>query len=100
MRRCNLCGTTHDLTRHHVGGENFIAWFRMWLCTKCHDVLHARQRAAGIDLKFTPNAKIRLLRALKLTVLFLWLLLDTLEGEIGQQADKAKALCGTAETIN
>jgi len=90
MRLCNLCGSTHELTRHHVGGQNFIAWFTMWLCTKCQAIFHARQRGAGIDLRFTPNTKLRLIRALKMALLFVWMLLDMLEREIDSDSEKAK----------
>jgi len=82
MRCCNLCGSTDNITRHHVGGQNFIGWFEMWLCAKCQVIFHARQRAAGIDLRFTPNSKLRLIRALKMAFLFAWMLLDMLEREI------------------
>jgi hypothetical protein len=82
MRRCNLCGSTDNITRHHVGGQNFIGWFEMRLCAKCQVIFHARQRAAGIDLRFTPNSKLRLIRALKMAFLFAWMLLDMLEREI------------------
>lgn len=92
MRRCNLCGSTHDVTQHHVGGENFIAWFTMWLCAKCQAIFHARQRGAGIDLRTTPNIKVRLIRALKMTVLFLWMLLDMLEREIESETKNIAAL--------
>ena len=87
MRRCVLCGATHDVTKHHVGGQNFIAWFTMALCAKCQVIFHARQRAAGIDLRSTPNPVKRLIRALKMTFLFAWMLLDMLEREI--EADMA-----------
>jgi|SRR5215469_1327597 len=82
MRVCSLCGTDHHVTQHHVGGRNFIAWLTMSLCAKCQKIFHARQRAAGIDLRFTPNSKLRLMRALKVAILFVWMLLDKLEGEI------------------
>jgi len=89
MRVCNLCGSTQHPTWHHVGGQNFIAWFRMWLCAKCQVIFHARQRAAGIDLRFTPNTKLRLIRALKMALLFAWMLLDMLEREIAPDNGKA-----------
>ncbi|SRR6266852_5906583 len=63
-------------------GQNFIAWFTMSLCANCQVIFHARQRGAGIDLRTTPNATIRLIRAMKMTVLFLYMLLDLLEREI------------------
>ena len=86
MRRCNLCGTNRNVTRHHVGGQNFIAWFTMALCDNCQVIFHARQRAAGIDLRCSPNSMTRLIRALKMTVLFMWMLLDIFDREIEQDA--------------
>lgn len=74
-----LCGSTKEVTKHHVGGRNFIAWFTMPLCSRCQEIFHARQRAAGIDLRCTPNPMKRLIRALKMTVLFMWMLLDMFE---------------------
>ncbi len=82
MRRCVLCGATLEVTKHHVGGQNFIAWFTMPLCARCQITFHTKQRAAGIDLRSSPNAKVRLTRALKMAVLFVWMLLDMLEREI------------------
>jgi hypothetical protein len=64
----------------------------MPLCARCQEIFHARQRAAGIDLRSTPSPLMRLIRALKMTVLFLWMLLDMLEKEIGADIVKSKAL--------
>jgi hypothetical protein len=69
----------------------------MLLCDRCHEIFHARQRAAGIDLRCTPNALKRLVRALKMTVLFMWMLLDMLDSEIDQDIENAKALRGELE---
>ena len=41
---------------------------------------------------WTPNPFHRLIRALKMTVLFMWMLLDMVEKEIDSDIDKAKAL--------
>ncbi len=92
MRRCNLCGSTHEVTQHHVGGQNFIAWFTMSLCGPCQVIFHARQRGAGIELRTTSNVTIRLIRAMKMTILFLWMLLDILEREIGSEINKVEVL--------
>lgn len=89
MRRCVLCGVTHDVTQHHVGGKNFVGWFTMSLCAPCQMVFHARQRAAGIDLRSTSNPLRRPIRALKMTVLFMWMLLDMLDSEIDVDSEKA-----------
>jgi len=97
MRQCVLCGSTHDVTQHHVGGKNFIAWLTISLCAKCQIIFHARQRAAGIDLRSTPNFKTRLIRALKMTVLLMWMLLDMLEREIDPDIEKAKVLSGNSK---
>jgi len=64
----------------------------MSLCAPCQVIFHARQRAAAINLRFTPDARIRLIRALKMTVLFMWLLLDMLEGEVGSEDKEVQAL--------
>lgn len=89
MRRCVFCGGIRRMTNHHVGGRNFIAWFTMPLCASCQEIFHARQRAAGIDLRSSPNVKVRLIRALKMGVLFVWLLLDMLEREITADIERA-----------
>src|SRR5436305_794359 len=96
MRRCNLCGSTNNVTKHHVGGQNFIAWFTMGLCARCQEIFHARQRAAGIDLRCTPSPMRRLIRALKMCVLFMWMLLDMFEREIDQEPDEAEALSASS----
>jgi hypothetical protein len=88
MSLCNLCGSTHNESQHHVGGRNFIAWFTMSICSDCQVVFHAKQRGAGIDLRPSPNATVRLLRAIKMTLLFLWLLVDMLEREIETGGEK------------
>ena len=54
----------------------------MALCARCQVIFHAKQRAAGIDLRSTPNPVKRLIRALKMTFLFAWMLLDMLEQQI------------------
>ena len=94
MRRCNLCGTTDNVTQHHLGGKNFIGWFTIALCERCHEMFHAKQRAAGIDLRYTPNPLKRLVRALRMTFLFAWILLDMLEKEIDQDIEQMQALRG------
>ena len=89
MRRCTFCDATKDVTKHHVGGANFIAWFTMPLCRRCQEIFHARQRAAGIELRCSPHRLTRLIRALKMTVLFMWILLDLFEKEADESKSKA-----------
>jgi len=94
MRRCNLCGSTLNITQHHVGGKHFIAWFTMSLCERCQEVFHARQRQAGIDLRSNSNPRKRLVRALKMTFLFMWTLIDIFEKEIDQEIERTEKLRG------
>jgi len=77
---------------HHVGGKNFIAWITVPLCSRCQEIFHARQRAAGIDLRSTSNPMKRLIRALKMAVLFMWMLLDLVEKEIELLPDNVDVL--------
>jgi hypothetical protein len=69
----------------------------MWLCDRCHTSFHAKQQAARIDLRWTPNPRKRLIRALKMTLLFMWILLEMLETEIDQDIDKSKASRGNSK---
>jgi hypothetical protein len=64
----------------------------MSLCAECQVIFHARQRAVEIDLRPTSNPKARFVRALKMTVLFMWMLLDGLEKEIDLESQKAKGV--------
>jgi hypothetical protein len=92
VKHCTFCGSTHNVTKHHVGGANFIAWFTMPLCSRCQEIFHARQRAAGIDLRWSPNRRTGLIRALKMTLLFMWILLDLFEKEADEDFTKPEAL--------
>lgn len=69
----------------------------MPLCSRCQEVFHARQRAAGIDLRSTPNPMKRLIRALKMTVLFMWMLLDMVERDADLLPDNADALAANSD---
>lgn len=51
-------------------------------------IFHARQRAADIDLRSTPNQLSRLIRALKMALLFMWMLLDMLEKQVESDSKK------------
>jgi hypothetical protein len=97
VRRCTFCGTTRNVTKHHVGGANFIGWFTMPLCRGCQEVFHARQREAGIDLRCNPRSLTRLIRALKMTLLFMWMLLDLFEKGEHEEFNKSSALPAPSE---
>ncbi len=65
-----------DTERHHVGGQNHVAWFTMLLCRKHHDQVHDMLRSAGVNLEYTSDPQERRRRALKALVVFQWMLLD------------------------
>lgn len=69
----------------------------MPLCSKCQEIFHARQRAAGIDLRCSPHPRTRLIRALKMVSLFMWMLLDLLEKETDEEFCKPDALPAPSE---
>jgi hypothetical protein len=69
----------------------------MPLCAPCQVIFHARQRTALIDLRSTPNPLMRFIRALKMTVLFMWILLDMLEKQIDADMLNAKASPGRSQ---
>ena len=77
--RCVICGSNKEVERHHVGGRRHVAWFTMPFCRKHHDQFHALLRIAGIDLEYTSDPRERLLRALKATTVFQWMLMEALQ---------------------
>ena len=74
---------------HHAGGQNHIPWFITGLCRYRHERLHEAISRAGIDLSYTENKKIRLIRALMTITMLVWELLRELLEEI-EREDKRK----------
>jgi hypothetical protein len=85
LRRCVLCGSRRKMHEHHIGGQNHFSWLTMLLCEPCHEDFHARFRQS-IDYHFTPNAKMRLIRAMQAVLVFLWVLLEMLVKEMRSEA--------------
>jgi hypothetical protein len=85
LRRCVLCGSRRKLHEHHVGLQNHIPWLTMLLCEPCHENFHARFRQS-VDYRFTPNPKMRLIRAMQAVLVFLWVLLEMLVKEMRSEA--------------
>jgi hypothetical protein len=81
LRRCALCARSRKMNKHHLGGQNHISWLSMLLCEKCHRNFHARFRQS-VDFHFTPNKKMRLIRAMQAVLVFLWMLLEMLRNEV------------------
>ena len=72
---CAICGS-EGIQRHHVGGENHIAWFTMELCVPHHSQVHKHLIAAGINLEYTDDPMERLIRAQQACQVFLWMLTE------------------------
>jgi hypothetical protein len=81
LRRCVLCGTSRRVHEHHIGLQNHVPWLEMLLCEACHETFHARFRQS-VDYRFTPNHKMRLIRAMQAVLVFLWVLLEMLVKEM------------------
>ena len=81
MRRCNLCGSTHDVTQHHVGGQAFVAWFTMPFCYEHHARFHVLLLQAGVELQYTDDPIERIRRAFAAIKVCEWMLLEMLKKE-------------------
>jgi hypothetical protein len=85
LKRCVLCGSRRKTRQHHIGGQNHISWLTMLVCEPCHETFHARFRQS-VDYRFTPNSKMRLIRAMQAVLVFLWVLLEMLVKEMRSEA--------------
>ena len=85
--RCVICGSSVTVERNHVGGRNHVAWFRMPCCKKHHDQFHALLRVSGVNLEYTSDPRERLLRALKATQVFGWMLLEALGEALNEKGE-------------
>jgi hypothetical protein len=85
LTRCVLCGSRRKVHKHHIGGQNHISWLMMLLCEPCHENFHARFRQS-VDYRFTPDHKMRLIRAMQAALVFLWMLLEMLLKEMRSDA--------------
>lgn len=84
-QRCVICGSTVDVERHHVGGQNHVSWFTIPLCRNHHVLLTAMIRRADVNMRYTPDKRVRIVRALMATTVFIWLLLKNLLQEFEEE---------------
>jgi hypothetical protein len=87
---CVICGAP-KIERNHVGGQNFIAWFTMPFCVKHHRQFHALLDAAGINLQYTPDSIVRLIRSLKAILVAAFMVLEGIE-ELNSRSKNTDAL--------
>jgi hypothetical protein len=82
---CLQCGSSGDIEGHHGGGRNHLPQFIVPLCRKHHVSVTAAIRLAGVSMSYTPNKRVRLLRALMAIIVLVWTLLEELLQEIEGQ---------------
>lgn len=85
-----ICGVPR-IERNHVGGQNFIAWFTMPFCVKHHRQFHALLDAAGINLEYSADPIVRLIRALKAILVAAFMVLEAIE-ELNSRSKNTDAL--------
>ena len=86
--QCVICSATEDIQIHHVGGRNHVGWFTTPLCRPHHELLTKMIWVAGVDMRYTPNNKVRLIRAMMAAVIFVWALLEKLAIELEREDHK------------
>jgi hypothetical protein len=72
--RCTICGSTHRVEKHHVGGRNHVVWFTIPLCRDHHARLTRYIEGAGIDMRYTADRLTRIRRARQALCMLLWFL--------------------------
>ena len=69
-----LCGSSDHVELHHVAGRFHIPWFTLPLCRRHHERVTEAYRLAGVDMRYTPDARERLRQTRQATLVFLWML--------------------------
>lgn len=101
IARCELCGSTDRVQKHHLGGQNHAPYSVMWLCFKHHKrVTNLIRQAGGMEvMKYTSDLDERARRARLHALVFLWFVDEIvrqpqscLEKEIDSDSEKAKAM--------
>ena len=87
-KRCVLCGGARNVQGNHLGGRNFLAWFTMPFCDRCHPLFHAMVDRAGIDLRYTDEPIERIRRALAAIKIAEWMLLEQLKNTLSKSKEK------------
>jgi hypothetical protein len=72
VRRCQFCGSTDGIERHHVGGRQHLASFTVDLCRECHVRLTNALLQGRVDMRYTPDRHERLRRIVRAVAMLLW----------------------------
>jgi hypothetical protein len=49
---CVICGSSDEVERHHIGGQNHVIWITAPFCVKHHDEFHLRLRLGESEVLF------------------------------------------------
>jgi hypothetical protein len=77
-RLCFICGAGKYIEQNHAGGRKHIPWFKVPFCQQHHDQFHRLLESVGIDLRYTPNKRKRLVIAALALTIALWMVLQAL----------------------
>jgi hypothetical protein len=75
---CVICGRNSTVERHHVGGQNHLAWLTVPLCRAHHTQLHQLLTNADVNLEYTKHSTERLIRALAAMNIFMCMIVEAL----------------------
>lgn len=75
---CVICGSDKNVERNHAGGRNHMAWFTTPFCERHHQQFHRLLESVGINLRYTPNKRQRLVIAALALTIALWMVLQAL----------------------
>ena len=85
VRRCAICGSTKDLTEHHLGGWHHARYFTIPLCRPHHEAVSVAITRANRDLMQRANNEAeRARRARMAAYVFLWFLDEIIYNDKGR----------------
>jgi hypothetical protein len=76
--RCAICGRKIQIEKHHVAGRNHDPDLTAPLCQACHAQATENLRQGDVDMRYTPDSRERVRRALKATSVFMRMLAEAL----------------------
>src|SRR5579862_3814205 len=82
---CVICGSPADIELHHIGGRNHAPTDTVPLCRTHHLRLTEKIRVAGVDMPYTSDKRLRLVRAQMAAIVFIWNLLEEMLQELERE---------------
>jgi hypothetical protein len=78
-RCCAICGSTKNLSAHHLGGRKHARFFTIPLCDPHHQAVHIVIARARVNLQHTTDKAERARRARMAALVFMWFLDEQIE---------------------